>query len=246
MTETTLKGQIALVTGSSSGIGEAIARALAEKGAKVVVNSRTSTAAGEKLAASLPGALYVQADIAEEEDRGRLLSRVEEKYGRLDHLVNNAGTTVVVPHEDLFGVSEADFRRILDVNLIGTWDLSRRAIPLLRASRGSILNVTSIAGSRPVGSSIPYSVSKAALNHLTQLMAKVVGPEVRVNALAPGLIETPWTADWDAQHQNVARTAPLQRSGTPEDMAASAIGLIESPYVTGQVLVADGGLTLRI
>ena len=246
MDEGTLKDQVALVTGSSSGIGEAIAKCLAKRGARVVVNSRSSTEEGEALAAKLPGALYVQADIAQEADRARLLARVEEEFGRLDHLINNAGTTVVVPHEDLFGVSEDDFRRILDVNLIGTWDLSRRAIRLLRSSRGSILNVTSIAGTRPVGSSIPYSVSKAALNQLTQLMAKVVGPEVRVNALAPGLIETPWTADWDAQHENVARMAPLQRSGTPEDMAATAIGLIESPYVTGQVVVADGGLTLRI
>ena len=243
---TTFEGQVALVTGSSSGIGEAIAAALSARGATVVVNSRSSVNQGQAVASRLPGAIYVQADIAERKDRKRLLAVVEKDLGRLDHLVNNAGTTVVVPHEDLFGVSEDDFRRILEVNLIGTWDLSRRAIPLLRATRGSILNVTSIAGTRPVGSSIPYSVSKAALNQLTQLMAKVVGPEVRVNALAPGLIETPWTADWDAQHENVARTAPLQRSGTPEDMAEAAMTLLASSYVTGQVLVADGGLTLRI
>ena len=246
MSKLDLSDKVAIITGSSSGIGEAIARAFAAKGGRVVVNSRSSISEGEALADELPGAIYVQADIAKEEDRERLLATAKDRLGRIDHLVNNAGTTVVVPHEDLFGVTETDFRRILDVNLIGTWDLSRRAVPHLREGHGSILNVTSIAGTRPVGSSIPYSVSKAALNQLTELMAKVVGPEVRVNALAPGLIETPWTADWDAQHENVARTAPLQRSGTPEDMAHAAIALLESPYVTGQVLVADGGLTLRI
>ena len=246
MSKLDLSDKVAIITGSSSGIGEAIARAFAAKGGRVVVNSRSSISEGEALADDLPGAIYVQADIAKEEDRERLLATAKDRLGRIDHLVNNAGTTVVVPHEDLFGVTETDFRRILDVNLIGTWDLSRRAVPHLREGHGSILNVTSIAGTRPVGSSIPYSVSKAALNQLTELMAKVVGPEVRVNALAPGLIETPWTADWDAQHENVARTAPLQRSGTPEDMAHAAIALLESPYVTGQVLVADGGLTLRI
>lgn len=246
MTAPTLKDQVAIVTGSSSGIGRAIAESLAARGAKVVVNSRSSTKDGEAVARSLPDAIYVQADIGSEADRKKLIEATEEQFGRLDHLVNNAGTTIVVPHEELDAVSEDDFRRILDVNLIGTWDLSRRAVPILRRTHGSILNVTSIAGTRPVGSSIPYSVSKAALNQLTQLLAKVVGPEVRVNALAPGLIATPWTADWDAQHENVARTAPLGRSGTPEDMAASALALIESPYVTGQILVADGGLTLRI
>lgn len=241
-----LFGQVALVTGSASGIGQAIARAFSREGASLVINSVTSTSAGQEVAKQLPRAIYVQADISKAEDRSRLIQATLDRFGRLDHLVNNAGTTAVIPHHELDAVTEEIFRRILDVNLLGTWCLSRAAVPLLKSSGGTILNITSIAGVRPVGSSIPYSVSKAALNQLTQLMAKVVGPEVRVNALAPGLIETPWTKDWEAQHEAVAKTAPLGRSGTSEDIAMAALALTLSPYITGQILVADGGLTLKV
>ncbi len=241
-----LDGQVAIVTGSSSGIGAAIAAAFAREGAKVVVNSASSVERGEQVAASLPEAVYVQCDVSQADQRQALLDRTIAAFGRLDHLINNAGTTAVIPHADLDAVSDEVFRRILDVNLLGTWGLSRSAVPLLNEHGGTILNVTSIAGVRPVGSSIPYSVSKAALNQLTTLMAKVVGPKIRVNALAPGLIATPWTEEWDAQHASVARTAPLGRSGTPEDMADAALALTLSPYTTGQVLVSDGGLTLKV
>jgi ketoreductase RED2 len=114
----------------------------------------------------------------------------------------------------------------------------------LRASHGAIVNVSSIAGLRPTGSSIPYAASKAALNHMTVLLAKVVGPEVRVNAVAPGLIATPWTEDWGALHELVAALAPLKRSGVPEDVASLIVALAASPYLTGQVVAVDGGLTL--
>ena len=241
-----LAGQVALVTGSTSGIGRAIATAFSAAGASVVINSVNSRASGQEIAKALPGALYVQADISQEVDRRRLLDTTLEQFGRLDHLINNAGTTSVVPHSDLDRVSDELFQRILDVNLLGTWSLSRAALPYLKAQGGTILNVTSIAGIRPVGSSIPYAVSKAALNHLTLRLAKVVGPTVRVNALAPGLIATPWTEGWNAQHKSVANVAPLARSGTPEDVAYAALVLTLSPYVTGQILVADGGLTLKV
>lgn len=240
-----LAGQVVLVTGASSGIGEAIARRFAGEGARVVVNSRSSRERGEAVADSLDGATYVQADVSSPADCERLISAVIGSTGRLDHLVNNAGTTVRVPHQDLDAATDEVWERILNTNLLGTWHLSRLALPHLRCDQGgSILNVTSLAGVKPTGSSIPYAVSKAALNHLTRLLALVGAPEVRVNAIAPGLIATPWTADWDEAHRSVSERAPLRRSGTPDDIAASALLLTCSPYTTGEVLLADGGMHL--
>lgn len=238
-------GRVALVTGSSSGIGEATARRLAELGAKVVVNSATSVEAGERVAASLPGeALYVQADISDQAQGHRLLERTLERFGRLDILVNNAGWTTVVPHPDLEALTDDIFRRTFDVNVFGTWWLTKAAMPHLKASPdGNVVTITSIAGVRPVGSSIAYSMSKAALNQMTLLLAKACGP-VRVNAVAPGLVATPWTADWEAQHQAVAAMAPLHRSATADDCAEAVLALLRNRYATGQVWVVDGGLTL--
>lgn len=244
MTDNSISGKVVLVTGSSSGIGEAIARRFAGLGAKVVVNSTRSVSAGEEVAASLPEAMYVQADIGDATACEALIDAAIEKYGRLDVLVNNAGTTEVISHEDFDAATDEIWERILGVNVIGTWRLSKLAVPILREDGGgSIINISSIAGVRPVGSSIPYSVSKAAINHMTELMARVAGPDVRINAVAPGLIDTPWTAGWEEMHASVEKVAPLHRSGLPEDIAEACIGLTRAEYVTGQVLVVDGGLT---
>jgi ketoreductase RED2 len=243
---TALDGKVALVTGSSSGIGEAVARSLAAEGAKVVVNSTTSVEAGERVAGELPDATYVQADVADEASARRLVDATVERYGRLDVLVNNAGTTAVIPHHDLEAATPDVWRRIFDVNVIGTWQVTVAALPHLRASGdGSVVNVTSLAGVRQTGSSIPYAASKAALNHLTRLLANVVGPEVRVNAVAPGLVDTPWTADWDTVREVVRSAAPLRRTATPEDIAEMVVALVRSAYTTGAVVVVDGGLGLR-
>ncbi len=238
-------GRVALVTGSSSGIGEATARRLSELGARVVVNSATSVEAGERVAASLPGeAIYVQADISDQTQGQRLLERTLERFGGLDILVNNAGWTTVVPHTDLDALTDDIFRRTFEVNVFGTWWLTKAAMPHLKASPdGNVVTITSIAGIRPVGSSIAYSMTKAALNQMTLLLAKSCGP-VRVNAVAPGLVATPWTADWGAQHQAVAAMAPLHRSATADDCAEAVLALLRNRYATGQVLVVDGGLTL--
>ncbi|MET0902266.1 MAG: glucose 1-dehydrogenase [Acidimicrobiales bacterium] len=243
---TDLTGRVALVTGSSSGIGAAIAAALAERGARVVINSSSSVAEGQELAAKLPDATYLQADIADPASARQLVAATVEHHGRLDIVVNNAGTTAVIPHDDLDAVTAETWERILGVNVVGTWNVIQAAVPHLRDSGdGVILNITSLAGVRPVGSSIPYAVSKAALNHLTLLLANVLGPEIRVNAVAPGLIDTPWTEDWDAVRDEVRQTAPLRRSGTPEDVADACLGLIATRYATGQILVVDGGVALR-
>jgi ketoreductase RED2 len=235
---------VVLVTGSTSGIGLATARRFADRGDVVVFNSAHSFEAGEHLAESTANAHYVQADIAKAEDCARLVVDVLERCGRLDVLVNNAGTTKVIAHQDLGAASVAIWREIFEVNVFGTWQLSVAAMPALQMSKGSIVNVSSIAGIRPTGSSIPYAASKATLNHMTALLAKAVGPEVRVNAVAPGLIDTPWTQDWDTVRGYVQRVAPLRRSGTPDDVADVIVALATSPYVTGQVVAVDGGLTI--
>ena len=239
-------GQVVLVTGSSSGIGAATARRFAAAGATVVVNSVTSVDAGRVLAAELGDATYVQADIAVEEDCARLVAETVSAHGRLDVLVNNAGTTAVIPHHDLEAATTDVWRRIFETNVFGTWQLTVAAVPHLRDSgHGQVVNVSSLAGTRPVGSSIPYACSKAAVTHLTHLLANVLGPDVRVNAVAPGLVDTPWTEDWTVVREFVTATSPMRRAATPDDVADVILGLARSTYVTGEVVLVDGGLNLR-
>jgi ketoreductase RED2 len=242
-----LDGKVALVTGSSSGIGEEIARRLSDLGASVVVNSAKSVDAGQQVAKSLSTkSLYIQADISDQAAGQQLIDMTISEFGQLDILINNAGWTTLVAHHDLDSLTDEIFRKTFDVNVFGTWWLTKAAIPHLKKSKdGNIVNITSIAGVRPVGSSIAYAMTKAALNHMTILLAKSCGP-VRVNAVAPGLVETPWTSDWQSQHDNVARVAPLKRSATPQDCAEATIALIRNKYATGQIFVVDGGLTLVV
>lgn len=239
-----LSGTVAIVTGSSSGIGERTAQRLSELGAKVVVNSASSVEAGRAVAAALPGeSHYIQADISDKDQCQRLLDETVAKFGRLDLLVNNAGWTTLVPHGDLDALTDEIFMKTFEVNVFGTWWLTKAAMPLLRASGdGHVVNITSVAGVRPMGSSIAYSMTKAALNQMTRLMAKSHGP-VRFNAVAPGLVETPWTADWKTQHAGIAAINPIKRSATPDDCAEAVLALVRNKYVTGEVFVIDGGLT---
>ena len=241
-----LTDQVALVTGSTSGIGRAIARRLADEGAHLVINSVRSVEEGEAFAASLPSAIYVQGDVADPQAARSLVARATEAWDRLDIVVNNAGTTQRIPHSDLDAVDAELFRHTLDVNVVGPWNVTQAAAPHLQdGDGGQVVNISSLAGVRPTGSSIPYATSKAALNHLTRLLANVLGPQVRVNAIAPGLIATPWTEDWQDLHRAVEQRAPLQQVGTPEQIAEVCFGLVTSSYVTGEVIVADGGIHLR-
>lgn len=239
-----LAGNVALVTGSSSGIGEATARHLSLMGANIVVNSSTSVDAGNQVASALPtDSIYVQADISDLHGRQALLDATIARFGRLDILVNNAGWTRFIDHTDLEGLTDEIFEKTFEVNVFGTWSLTRLAMPYLQKSEeGNVVTITSVAGIRPAGSSIAYSMAKASLNHMTRLLAKSFGP-VRVNAVAPGLIETPWTEDWDEMHRLVEARAPLGRSGTPDDVARAVTALVTNGYVTGEVIVVDGGLT---
>jgi NAD(P)-dependent dehydrogenase (short-subunit alcohol dehydrogenase family) len=235
---------VALVTGSSSGIGAEVARRLAADGHLVVVNSRSSVAAGEAVAEEVGGS-YLQADVADETQARALIERVLALHGRLDVLINNAGTTEVIAHGDLAAATPEIWRRLYDVNVVAPFVLVTAAESALRAAApGCVVNVSSLAGVRPTGSSIPYAASKAAFNHQTRLLAKVLGPDIRVNAVAPGLVDTPWTEDWDDIRAMVSAVAPLRRSGTPSDVADVVLGLVRSAYLTGQVVVVDGGLSL--
>lgn len=239
-----LRGTVAVVTGSSSGIGEATAQRLSALGAHVVVNSASSVDAGKKVVASLPTeGLYVQADISDQAQGEALIDATLAKFGRIDTLVNNAGWTTVVPHHDLEALTDDIFAKTFEVNVFGTWWLTKYAIPHLKKSNdGHVINITSIAGVRPVGSSVAYSMTKAALNQMTRLLAKSQRG-VRVNAVAPGLVETPWTKDWQQQHDAMKMVNPLGRSATADDCAEAVLALMRNKYVNGEVLVVDGGLT---
>ncbi|GAA2836420.1 SDR family NAD(P)-dependent oxidoreductase [Kribbella solani] len=236
--------KVALVTGSASGIGAATARRLAADGMAIAVHSRTSRAAGESLAAALGGS-YHQADLSDDAAAQQLVPDVLAEHGRLDVLVNNAGISWPVPHAELDGLTAADWRQVLDVNLIAPWLLCTAALPALRESGGCIVNVTSHAGVRPKGSSVAYAASKAALNHVTKLLAAALGPDVRVNAVAPGLVDTPMTASWTEAQDLWKTTSPMRRAAQPADVADLISAVIHNQYLTGEVILLDGGLNLR-
>ncbi len=239
---------VALVTGSASGIGMAIARRLAADGMTVVIHSKTSREAGTQLAEEL-GGCYEQADLASEEECHAVAERVLARFGRLDVLVNNAGVSWPIAHDDLDAVTASVWRELLDVNLIAPWVLTAAARPGLASSAkpggGAVVNISSHAGVRPKGSSIPYAASKAALNHTTRLLAVALGPAVRVNAVAPGLVDTPLTAGWTDAQQLWSERSPMRRAAQPSDVADLVSALVANEYITGEVILLDGGLNLR-
>ena len=236
--------KVALVTGSASGIGAATVRRLAADGMTVAVHSRSSRDQGEALAAELGGS-YHQADLADDAAAEALVPEVVAEHGRLDVLVNNAGISWPVPHADLDGLTASDWRQLLDVNLIAPWLLCTAALPTLREYGGCIVNVTSHAGVRPKGSSIAYAASKAALNHVTKLLAAALGPDVRVNAVAPGLVDTPLTESWTEAQDLWKTSSPMRRAAQPADVADLISAVVHNSYLTGEVILLDGGLNLR-
>ena len=245
MTPKALQDRVALVTGSSSGIGAEVARRLSQEGANVVVNSHKSLAAGQAVADEV-GGIYRQADVADPERARALVAEVIGEFGRLDILVNNAGTTKVIPHADLEAATPEIWATIYATNVIAPFVLTTAAVPHLKKapSGGVVINIGSLAGLRPTGSSIPYAASKAALHHQTRLLAAVLGPEVRVNAVAPGLVDTPWTADWHDLRAGVTAISPMKRPANPADVAHLVLSQVTSSLVTGEVWVVDSGLNL--
>lgn len=240
---------VALVTGSTSGIGAAIARRLSKDGFSVVLHSRSSAAAGHALARELGSAAYVQADLADDANRVRLIREAIAVWGRLDVLVNNAGISRVINHADLTGATPDVWHELYEVNVVAPFRLVTEAQSALReaATRGKggcVVNVSSHAGIRPKGASIPYAATKGALNHVTRLLAVSLAPDIRVNAVAPGLVDTPLTADWTEAQQLWKERAPMRRAASPEDIAQAVAFLVASDYLTGEILLSDGGLNL--
>lgn len=192
-------------------------------------------------------AICIQADVADDDAVRAMVQATVSEFGRLDVLVNNAGTTSFIPHNELEKVTEADWEKILSVNLKGPFYAVRAAAPALRQSTGAVVNVSSVAGVVAVGSSIPYCASKAALNNMTVALARALAPEIRVNAVAPGFIDTRWfeqLGHYEVIKQMSADAAPLKKVCQPEDVAKVIVDLVTSDLITGQVLVIDGGMTI--
>ena len=248
--------KVCVVTGSSSGIGAATVRLYAGHGWDVVVNYSRDIAPAEAIADECRAlgvdALVVKADVSSDADCRRLASEVESRFGRADVLVNNAGTTKFVALKDLDGLEADDFQRIYAVNVIGPYQMSRALVPLLKRNPVTgIVNVSSIAGLMGTGSSIAYMASKGALNAMTVGLARALGPDIRVNAIAPGLVETPWLqnglgAERYAQTvQSHKARAALDAVMSPEDVADAAWWLgAGAAKTTGEVLLLDAGLRL--
>jgi ketoreductase RED2 len=238
-----MDGRVAIVTGSTSGIGAAVARQIVQHGGKVVLNSVRSEEQGHALAAELgDAAVYCRADVSIPTEAHTVVQTAIDRFGRLDVLVNNAGTTVRIPLEEIDAVTMEIWDKILRTNLLGPWLLVQSARPALKATgEGVVINISSIAGTNPSGSSIPYSVSKAGLNQLTRLLATVLGPEIRVNAVSPGFVETPWTAEWPDRKERAIAMSPLARIAQPDDIAEVCMMLMRARHVTGEVIHVDGG-----
>lgn len=202
-----------------------------------------------RLAHELDNASYHQADLADRSSIPRLIEAVLDRHGRIDVLVNNAGIVEVIPHAELRRADAEVWHRMYDVNVIAPWLLICEAERALRDSSTAgapscILNISSHAGIRPKGSSIPHAVSKSALNHMTRLLAVTLAPAIRVNALAPGLVDTPMAHGRDDLYQTWAQRAPMKRPAHTEDVAQLAEMAIASTYLTGEVILVDGGLNL--
>jgi 3-oxoacyl-[acyl-carrier protein] reductase len=244
-----LSGKVALITGGGTGIGRATALLLAGEGVDVAVNYSRSKEDAEKTVADVKAlgrkAIAVQANVAEDASCRAMVETVVSELGKLDILINNAGTTRMVALDDLEGLTEEDWDTIMDVNVKGTFFCCRAAIPKMKATGGGqIVSTASIAGTTGQGSSIAYSASKAAIICMTQSLAVSQAPEIQVNAVSPGLVETRWVAGWEENNARHAKGTPMQRNGYAEDVAEAIVGILLSPFVTGQNLVVDGGRSL--
>jgi 3-oxoacyl-[acyl-carrier protein] reductase len=251
-----LDGRAAIVTGGGTGVGRATALGLAERGCAVAVNYQRSKEEAERTAAEARAkgvrALAIQADVADDAACRALVEAAVAELGRLDVLVNNAGTTSFIPHAELDRVGDEDWDRIVAVNLKGPFQCARAARgPMEQSGGGEIVSVSSVAGIAGVGSSIPYCAAKAGLNIVTVALARVLGPAIRVNAVAPGFITGRWLREglgenvYEVMKKGIEQRVPLQAVCEPEDVRDAILGLITgSDLVTGHVLVCDGGMTI--
>jgi 3-oxoacyl-[acyl-carrier protein] reductase len=242
----------ALVTGASTGIGRSAAIALAKNGYDVVINYSRSADAANSTAEQCQSAgartLTFQCDVSDDAAVRAMIAATEKEFGRLDVLFNNAGTTVDIEPTNLEGMSIEDWNRVFNVNVLGLFLVTRAAVPLLKkSSNGCIVNTCSIAGLRPSAQPLPYAASKAAVANLTKTLANALGPQIRVNAVAPGWIEGEWMKRTLADNyrglmDRRAKYTPLKRCCTEDDVADSMLSLIlHNRFVTGEIIIVDGG-----
>jgi 3-oxoacyl-[acyl-carrier protein] reductase len=251
-----LKGKAAIVTGSASGVGRATALRLAHKGCAVLINYSRKQEEAERLrdeisVLDVPVQTY-RADVANDSECRTMVAAALAAFGRIDVVINNAGTTRFIDHNDLDGVNEGDWELIMGVNVRGPFQVTRAARPALEKSGdGCVINVSSIASLRPVGSSIPYCASKAALNSLTTTLARTLAPKIRVNAVAPGFIAGDWLKQglgegYELARQRYEKQSALGRVCEPDDVASVIMALVESAgLVTGQIIPVEAGILLK-
>ncbi len=258
------EGKVAIVTGSGTGIGEATAIEIAKLGGKVTVNYSKSKdeaeATGRAVEEAGGQAIVVQANVSDDDDCKKLAKATLDKWGRIDILINNAGTTKFNDHANLDGIDKEDFERIYGTNVIGPYQMVRAVFPTMKqqhekeGSVASIVNMASIAGVRGIGSSVAYAASKGALNTMTMSLARALGPVARVNAICPGWVGTPWMTNefgqelFDKIVENVKEIAPLKHAGTAEDVALATLFFAGplSRHVTGETMLVDGGHHLAL
>jgi 3-oxoacyl-[acyl-carrier protein] reductase len=244
-----LQGKAALITGGGTGIGREIALYLAREETNVAVNysrsEKEAMATAQEIRDLGVSGLAVKADVSQDEQVRAMVDKVVEEFGRLDILVNSAGKTTFVEASDLEGLTEDMWDSILAVNVKGTFFCCRAATPALRSNGGgNIINISSIAGTTGVGSCIAYSASKAAVICLTKSLARALAPDIQVNTIAPGFVDSRWTADWPEFRKMHEEATPMKRVATPADVAEAALFLVRSDFVTGQVIIVDGGKSM--
>lgn len=254
-----MKNQVAIVTGSATGLGAAVALRLADNGARVVINYTKSIKEAEETLGQAKAkgveAHVAQGDVANDEDCRRIVKQTVDKWGRIDMLVNNAGTTKFADHADLNALSAEDFLNIYKVNVVGAFQMIRACEPHLKASGfGRVVNISSIAGVLGVGSSVAYAASKGALNTMTFSLARALAPEIRVNAVCPGFIGTRWFSERFGPEtyarivEHNKQSTPLARAGTPEDIAEAVAFFCGegARHITGETLLSDAGHHLAV
>jgi len=254
-----LKNQVAVVSGSATGLGAAVALKLAERGVNVVVNYTKSVKEAEETLglAKAKGvdAILGQGDVASDDDCRRIAKQAHDRWGRIDMLVNNAGTTKFADHGDLDALTADDFLNIYKVNVVGAYQMIRACAPHLKATKlGRVVNVSSIAGVLGVGSSVAYAASKGALNTMTKSLARSLAPEIRVNAVCPGFIGTRWFSERFGPEtyarivEHNVQSTPLHRAGTPEDVADAVVFFCAEGgvHITGETLLSDAGHHLAL